>query len=226
MSTSPQLTTSHNILIVEGPNDKHVIKALLPHRDFTLLLPEEYAGEDAQQKSATGIDALLRALPRRLKQEDVKTLGIVVDADLNVENRWKSVCTRLTQVGYTKLPKSPPVEGYILESPDPFLPRFGAWLMPNNQDIGTTEDFIRLLIPATDELSSQADRILNELEALKIQQYPKKDRGKAFINTWLAWQKDPELRIGQAITAKVLEKDAPIAASFTDWLRKLFLTTG
>jgi hypothetical protein len=223
MSTSPQLTTSHNILMVEGPNDKHVIKALLPHRDFTLLLPEEQAGEAAQQKGATGIEALLKALPRRLKQEDVKTLGIVVDADLNVENRWKSVCTRLNQVGYPNLPKSPPVEGYILESPDPFLPRFGAWLMPNNQDMGTTEDFIRLLIPATDELSSHADRILNELEALKIQRYPAKDRGKAFINTWLAWQKDPELRIGQAITAKVLEKDAPIAATFTTWLKQLFL---
>jgi hypothetical protein len=224
MSTSPQLT-SPNILMVEGPNDKHVIKALLQNRDFTLLLPEENEGDDTQQKGATGIEALLKALPRRLKQEDVKTLGIVVDADLNLENRWKSVCTRLNQVGYTKLPKSPPIEGYILESPDPFLPRFGAWLMPNNQDIGTTEDFIRLLIPTTDELSSQADRILNELEALKIQRYPAKDRGKAFINTWLAWQKDPELRIGQAITAKVLEKDAPIAATFTNWLTNLFLTS-
>jgi hypothetical protein len=225
MSTSPQLT-SPNILLVEGPNDKHVIKALLQNRDFTLLLPEEQEGQDSQPKGATGIEALLKALPRRLKQDDTKTLGIVVDADLNVENRWKSVCTRLNQVGYTNLPKSPPVEGFILEAPDPFLPRFGAWLMPNNQDIGTTEDFIRLLIPATDALSSHADRILTEIEALEIQRYPAKDRGKAFINTWLAWQKDPELRIGQAITAKVLEKDAPIAASFTNWLRKLFLTTG
>jgi hypothetical protein len=217
MSTSPQLTTSQNILMVEGTNDKHVIKALLQNRNFTLLLPEEQE-EDALKKSATGIEALLKALPRRLKQDDVKTLGIVVDADLNVDDRWKSVCTRLTQAGYPKLPpklrKSPPVEGFILESPDLFLPRFGAWLMPNNQDIGTTEDFIRLLIPSTDELASHADRILNELEALEIQRYPAKDRGKAFINTWLAWQKDPELRIGQAITAKVLEKDAPIAANF------------
>jgi hypothetical protein len=31
--------------------------------------------------------------------------------------------------------------------------------------------------------------------------------------------------MGQTITAKVLEKDAPIAATFTTWLKQLFLTT-
>jgi hypothetical protein len=224
MAISPRKSSSR-ILLVEGPNDRHIIQSLLKPRNFSVLLPGEQELEDETIPGTSGIEALLKDFPVRLK-ENHEVLGIVVDADLNLSTRWQAIRDRLLRSGYSSIPKEPPTEGFILESPDPFLPRFGAWLMPNNQDIGTMEDFIRLLIPAEDELSGYATRILNEIEAVDLQRYAPKDRSKAFIHTWLAWQKKPEMRIGQAITAKVLEKDAPIAASFTHWLRKLFLTTG
>jgi hypothetical protein len=45
---------------------------------------------------------------------------------------------------------------------------------------------------------------------------------KAFIHTWLAWQKDPGLPMGRAITAKALSADSAIAVSFVNWLNRLF----
>ncbi len=212
------------VLLVEGSNDQHVVWALCQQysvpETFEVSLPREGRNE------SSGVEALLRELSGRLQQSDLKILGIVVDADQDLEARWRSIYDRLTNAGYANVPGDPVANGLILESPDQILPRFGAWLMPDNQTTGILEDFIRLLIPETDPLQPEADRILNEIEAAAIQQYPAKDRAKAFIHTWLAWQESPGRPMGQTITAKVLEKDAPIASTFTDWLRKLFHATG
>ncbi len=45
---------------------------------------------------------------------------------------------------------------------------------------------------------------------------------KAHIHTWLAWQKEPGKPLGQAITARYLDADAPHAQQLMDWIRKLF----
>jgi hypothetical protein len=223
MPQSPQKSSS-KILLVEGPNDRHVVQSLVPSRNFTILLPGDQELEEGIESGKNrGVEALLKDFPIRLK-EGKEILGIVVDADFNISDRWQAIRSRLLRAGYPQIPKKLPTDGLIIESPDLFLPRFGAWLMPDNQDRGTMEDFVRLLIPANDELAGYADRVLSEIETAEIQRYPAKDRSKAFIHTWLAWQKDPEMRIGQAITAKVLTRDAVIAANFMDWLQRLFLS--
>jgi hypothetical protein len=210
------------VLLVEGSNDQHVVWALCKQYSvpeaFEVSLPREGRNE------SSGVEALLRELAGRLQQSDLKILGIVVDADQDLEARWQSIYARLTTAGYANVPQKPVPNGLILESPDQILPRFGAWLMPDNQTTGILEDFIRQLIPANDPLKPEADRILNEIESAKIQRYTVKDRAKAFIHTWLAWQESPGRPMGQTITAKVLEKDAPIAATFTHWLTQLFIS--
>jgi hypothetical protein len=219
----PKKSQLDQILIVEGPDDQHVIWALCGQYQLPQTFEVSLAGEN------TGKEAVLADFPVRLKNNKWKTVAIVIDADQDTAASWQAVRDRLITAGYTNVPKQPPELGLILESEestDLVLPRFGAWLMPDNQTTGILEDFIRQLIPANDALKSEADRILDELESSKIQQYAAKDRAKAFIHTWLAWQESPGRPMGQTITAKVLEKDAPIATSFTHWLRKLFLTTG
>jgi hypothetical protein len=207
-------------LLVEGKNDRHVIWALceqyqLPE-EFSVEVPEE-DGVDQQ-----GIDVLLRGLPDRLKQETLQTLGIVVDADQELQGRWNSLCDRLRFNGYPDLPTNLPDAGLICPSPNLRLPKLGIWLMPNNQLPGMLEDFVACLVPPEDALLARARAILAELEAAELHRYSLVHRPKALIHTWLAWQDKPGMPMGQAITAKVLHKDAELAQRFVTWLHHLF----
>jgi hypothetical protein len=218
----PKKSQLDQILIVEGPGDQHVIWALCGQYQLPQTFEVSLAGKN------TGKEAVLADFPVQLKNNKWKTVAIVIDADQDTAASWQAVYSRLIAAGYTKVKNDLPQSGLILESEestDLVLPRFGAWLMPNNQTTGILEDFIRQLIPANDPLKPEADRILNEIESAKIQRYAAKDRAKAFIHTWLAWQESPGRPMGQTITAKVLEKDAPIAASFTHWLTELFISS-
>ena len=95
--------------------------------------------------------------------------------------------------------------------------------MPDNHLPGEMEDFVRMLIPADDNLVDEADGILSRIKEKGIQRYAHTDRSKAFIHTWLAWQKTPGKPMGTAITAKFLDSSATLANSFVEWLRRLFL---
>ncbi len=44
----------------------------------------------------------------------------------------------------------------------------------------------------------------------------------AEIHTWLAWQEEPGSPLGQAITKRYLDADAPRAQQLMDWVRRLF----
>ncbi|MCU0544737.1 MAG: hypothetical protein MUE44_21640 [Oscillatoriaceae cyanobacterium Prado104] len=205
-------------LLVEGKNDRHVIWALCQQYQ----LPETFSVEVPQEDGTEGIEALLNGLPERLKAENLRTLGIVVDADRNLSARWQSIQYKLSSIGYRDLPQSPPPEGWVCPSPDPYLPRVGVWLMPNNQLPGMLEDFVAYLIPDGDALLPKAEAILQEIEQAKLNRYTLIHHPKALIHTWLAWQKTPAMPMGQAITAQVLNSNCPIALIFLEWLKHLF----
>lgn len=106
-----------------------------------------------------GIDALLEGLSIRLWAENFpKLLGIIVDADQNLANRWASVCNHLVKRGYSDIPPLPVPDGWVSTADG--LPRVGVWLMPNNQVKGILEDFAEKLIPAENQLRPKATYIL------------------------------------------------------------------
>lgn len=45
---------------------------------------------------------------------------------------------------------------------------------------------------------------------------------KAYLHTWLAWQEEPGKPMGQAITKKYVDAQAPHAQLLISWLRQLF----
>ncbi|MBD1891700.1 DUF3226 domain-containing protein [Coleofasciculus sp. FACHB-SPT9] len=203
-------------LLVEGKNDRHVIWALCEQHK----LPETFSVEVPQEDEDPGIEALLMSLPLKLKQENLRTLGIVVDADQDLLARWQAVRDRLSASGYKDIPKSPPAEDWIYAPPD--LPRVGVWLMPDNQIPGILEDFVAHLIPQNDALRPKAEAILQEIEQDCLNCYTLVHRPKALIHSWLAWQQTPGMPMGQAITAQVLRYDCAIALIFVAWLKLLF----
>jgi hypothetical protein len=205
-------------LLVEGKNDRHVIWALCQQYQ----LPETFSVEVPQEDGTEGIEALLNGLPERLKAENLRTLGIVVDADRDLSARWQSITYKLSSIGYRDIPQSPPPAGWVCAPSDPYLPRVGVWLMPNNQLPGMLEDFVAYLIPGGDSLYPKAEAILQEIEQAALNRYSLIHHPKALIHTWLAWQKTPAMPMGQAITAQVLNSNCPIALIFIEWLKHLF----
>lgn len=163
---------------------------------------------------------MLASLPVKLREENLQTLGIVVDADFDATARWQAVIRKLQEFGYQDIPKTPVRNGWIdLQSEKP---KIGVWLMPNNQLPGMLEDFVKYLIPVGDKLQEKVEAILQEIETEQLNPYSLTHRQKAFIYTWLAWQKKPGMPMGQAITAKALSNDNPEVRVFINWLNLLF----
>lgn len=201
-------------LLVEGNDDFHVVCALCERHSIPETFSVEIPGQDG------GVEALLKSIPVRLKVSGLEALGIVLDADQNVQDRWFAVCHRLRDAGYVELPSRPDPNGLTVAPPG--RPRVGVWLMPDNQLRGMLEDFVSVLIPDGDPLAPRAHNCLQEIEREGLRRFPPEQYPKAFIHTWLAWQKVPGRPMGQAITARVLEHNSPLADRFVRWLNRLF----
>jgi hypothetical protein len=213
-------------VLVEGKNDKHVIQNLCRRHGLPLLVQEPDEGmkprldEDASDEIASGLARLLFRVTARLKEPSLEPLGVVLDADLNLFERWQRLRGRLMANGYLAIPEIPVPAGWI--SADPNLRRIGVWLMPDNQQPGILEDFVATLIPSDDPLRPKATAILSEIEQEQTNRYSIEQRTKALIHTWLAWQEIPGQPMGLAITVRALGHDSPTALAFIAWLRRLF----
>jgi hypothetical protein len=201
------------ILLVEGRDDEHVIKALCVRRELANL---------TEIRQHQGVVSLLETLSVRIKESGLKNLGVVVDADSDIASRWISIRDRLAKAGYQDIPQEPEPNGVVLLPPaELLLPRIGVWLMPNNLANGILEDFIRFLIPTGDKLIKHAQNALSSLPepcAFTASAAP-----KALIHTWLAWQAEPGRPLGQAITARFLDDEVAEVDLFIGWLRRLYL---
>ncbi len=208
------------LLLVEGIDDQHVVWALCQSHtiieSFSVKRPQE------QTAKADGIDQLFLMFERQLYAGGFIAVGIMLDANSSLNGRWQSILNRIQNINPDyELPKIPDKTGTIIESPDGYAPRLGIWLMPDNQASGELEDFVSWLIPDEDELVPHAENVLNTIEADDLAHYRHK-RSKAFVHTWLAWQENPGMPMGKAITAKALSANSPIAQTFVDWLNRLF----
>lgn len=196
-------------LLVEGINDLHV---------FCNLFEKHSIPQDFQVKNKEGISKLIDELDVELLASDLKTLGIVVDADANLSARWMSLTNRLSKSGYQNLPSEPDREGTIITQSG--LPKVGVWVMPDNRLDGMLEDFIAYLIPQEDRLWEYARQSVDSITPEKC--LFRNHFAKAYIHTWLAWQKEPGMPMGSAIKMRYLDSDALQARIFVSWIRQLF----
>ena len=208
-------------LLVEGVDDEHVLIHICRSRgipDVRLVKPSD---EDIQELG--GIEALLPRIPVRLKaaKDPGDAVGVVVDADLDLNARWEAVRGRLMEAGYEGVPSLPVPDGTIVEPPPgSLLPRTGVWIMPDNKVKGILEDFLTFLVPQLpNPLFSHATASVN---SIPDKRFIDNDRSKAVMHTWLAWQKNPGRPYGTAIKAGFLNSDAPQADVLVGWLERLF----
>ena len=204
---------ARKILLVEGNDDEHVMKHVCGTRGVPKL---------DEIKPQGSVEQLLKSLPVRLKESDVEILGVVVDADIDLAARWRSLRDRFVKAGYQCVPDDPSPDGTIVDPPtNTLLPRVGVWIMPDNKAKGVLEDFLRFLIP-------QESFLFDHVQA-SVANIPEGERRfgqlaepKAIIHTWLAWQKEPGKPMGTAITARYLDPDVRQVSILVSWINRLF----
>jgi len=216
--TPCQCKKGTHVLLVEGKNDCHVIRMLCKEHQLSESLFCIY--------ECGGDDYVLPELELRI-QSDLqlrpKVIGIVLDADMpedkpDIMVRWQQLSDKLEKYGYT-LPAQPDKQGTIHPNVGKY-PRIGIWLMPNNQDTGMLEDFLKKL--ALPDTLATAQSCVKCAYRRKVTHFKEAHLSKAEIYTYLAWQDEPGKPFGIAITAHTLQPNTEIAHLFTNWLNRLF----
>ncbi len=216
------------VVLVEGPDDYHVLQHLLTVHGIDQKIKYRLQGyrpaiaseNEIVFHAREGVQNVFDNLTQRLKiTGELACIGVIVDADLGVAGRWQRLHDILTNSGYVDVPDAPTAGGTLVEHEE--KPRVGIWIMPNNTLPGKVEDFIALLVPAEDSLWKQAKRNVQEIPEAE-RRFNSEAFIKAHIHTWLAWQENPGQPMGQAITRRYLNSTAPEALRLIGWLRRLF----
>jgi len=206
---------NRRILLVEGVDDEHVMRHICGNHGIPRL---------DEIKQHGGAPELLESVPVRIKaSEEGDAVGVVIDADTNMRRRWQSIRDRVTTMGYDNVPALPTTGGTILQPPEGTLfPRLGFWIMPDNRTDGILEHFLGFLIPQPNPLLDRVENCVAGIPDGELRFRRLEDGPKAIIHTWLAWQREPGMPYGTAISERFLDPNIAQAHVLASWLRRLF----
>ncbi len=200
-----------NKLLVEGDEDKRVIPHLMEangirwgeNRDTWIVEIDQCDGFENMVKQGL--------IETELKAPGLKALGIIVDANENVKQRWSSLRNRCLE-SFLELPDDVPAEGLIRENESGL--KLGVWLMPDNRSHGMMQTFLTYLVPDdSNTVLKYAETARDKARALGA---PYKDvhADKAKIHTWLAWQDPPGRPLHNAVMERLLDPCSPPCGRF------------
>ncbi len=195
------------VLLVEGQDDKHVVRHLC---DRHPSLPDFFVRE------RNGFDQLLDTIGAELNAPGLQAPGILVDADTDESARWNAVRHRLLEEDIN--PDSLSATGRVVNPQG--KPRVGIWLMPDNESPGELEDFVTRMIPSGDPVWPLSERYIDRIP-LENRKFTEKKTSRAKLYAWLAAREEPR-QMGLAIGARDLEVDGPLCRNFLVWLTNLF----
>ena len=195
------------VLLVEGPDDKHVVRQLcrrqsVPH--FSI-------------KVAGTVETLLSTVGAEMLAPGRQSVGVLIDADDDLQERWDELVDRLSEEGI-RIPALPNPAGTIVNIVDG--PPIGIWVMPDNVSPGELEDFVQKMIPAGDAVWPKSQTYINQIP-VKLRKFRPGKLLRAQVYAWLATREIPG-RMGAAMGAGDLNIDIENCNNFIDWLRRLF----
>jgi hypothetical protein len=197
-------------LLVEGNDDQHVILSLCSKFNID---------ETFEIIDCKGIEKLFDQIPLRIKEPEIQTIGVIIDADSDIILRWSKLKQIFNQEDII-LPDSLPQHGLIFKVTHSIT--IGIWIMPNNNLNGMLEDFISFLVPNDDQLMPLINENLNNIESKSLNKYKSIHKSKAIIHSWLAIQEDPGTPMGLSITKRYLTAEKEICLILVNWLKELF----
>ncbi len=205
-----------NILLVEGDQDTRIIPYFMEANGVSWDEPPPVYID-----SCDGFENIVAegVLKTEFKATGLKAIGIIADANSNVEKRWQSLRDRC-KTGFPNLPNDLPHTGLVCENVEEI--RLGIWIMPDNQNHGMMETFLANLAQENNNpLWNHAVAACTEAKKHNAP-YTDAHTVKANLHTWLAWQKNPGLQLHTAVVAETLDPKSPYAANFVKWFRELF----
>ena len=206
-----RVESGQHVLLVEGNDDEHVIHHIADRLDAT---PE------FRILRKGGIDPLLAAIERDIRVPGREAVGIVADANDDLNARWQAVADRIRRAGLGIRPPTHPDPAGTIIPEAARRPRVGIWLMPDNRSPGEIEDFVAAMIPDGDPVRPLAERYIDGIPAAD-RKFAEGKIPRAKVHAWLAAREDPR-RMGAAIGAGDLDTEVTLCQSFADWLRRLF----
>ena len=219
-----------NLLLCEGEDDQDVMLHLLGRHGFRRVSVMEEAGSGymltspgdhlVQLRRAGGYDALRTNL-RLFLHPHLQRIGVIIDADAEVDARWQSLLGLFAAQGYGDGLNQRRDNGIVVQSAG--LPLLGAWVMPDNRTEGALEQFLLDIMPADDALWPIARDAVAALPE-DVRRFKPHQTRKAELRTWLAWQEDPGIPLGLPITRRRLNPYAPPAARLIAWVKRLLTT--
>ncbi len=205
-------------LIVEGEQDKRVIPELIEANGIEWGETKETA---VVYIEAYGSDQFIDSdfISTELKASGLTSLGLIVDADDDMNARWNSVRNACLK-SIPDIPEQLQKSGLIHTTATGI--KFGVWIMPDNQTQGMLETFLRYLVPDESESLWQYAQEVTQNANNKGATFIPSHRDKADIYTWLAWQNPPGRQLHNAVMEKILDPTHPKAQIFVNWFKKLY----
>ena len=200
------MDNNDRVLLVEGADDEHVVWHLCNRHQ---AIPE-FCIRDKK-----GIEGLLEDIGLEILDPRRKAVGILVDANDDLDARWNAVADRLRKENI-EVPSNPEPTGIIIDG----TPRVGIWLMPNNESPGELENFVSEMIPADDPVWPLSKNYIDGIPEAD-RKFTEKKILRAKLYAWLATREDPR-QMGAAIGARDLRVDGTLSTAFANWLRQLF----
>ena len=196
------------ILLVEGQDDKHVVRHLWNR------LRQSEPPFDIVDKG--NIDKLLEAIEPEIRAPDRAAVGIVADANDDLDARWAAVSHRLREASIAPS-AAPSPDGAIIDG----TPRIGVWLMPDNRSTGEIEDFVQRMIPHDDPAWPLAQQYIRDIPE-EAKKFRATKTSRAELHAWLATREKPGF-MGSAIGRGDLETDGLLCTEFAEWIERLFV---
>lgn len=212
------MTCNPNQMIVEGWDDLHSVVSLM--RNF-VEWPKEPLNWPVHIHMGNGAEDILSegVLLTYLKGSTVNVFGVMLDADEKADGRYTSVRNICKEI-FPSLPKQLPPGGIVVENDE--NKRLGVWIMPDNSSKGSTETFLRCLVPKDSRVLWDYAEYSAKIAKQKGALFTENSWDKACLRTWLAWQDPPDQSPGIAIRKKLLDPHCATATSFIEWFKKLY----
>ena len=203
------MARGRKIIAVEGRNDKHVVMHILAQSGIESRI-------DVIDRD--GLEELLRGIPLMVGDAENRVVGIIVDANDDLDRRKRAVMGFLRRAG-VNVPASLDADGTIIPETDT-LPRIGIWMMPDNRSVGELEHFVAEMIPDTDPVWPLSEAYVDSIPLDHRPFRPQKET-RAKVLSWIATREEPGF-MGQAIDRHDLHTDGELCRTFIAWLNRLF----
>lgn len=165
------------LLLVEGPDDKHVVAHLCRGTELESRFDIDDKG---------GKDPLLAAIRNEVRVPGREALGILLDADNDVQSRWDAVTHALSRVDVAG-PGVPDPSGTIIDN----RPRIGIWLMPDNVSAGQVEEFFAGMIANDDPVWPRSEAYIDGIPVAD-RKFASGKILRAKVHSWLATREETE----------------------------------